>query len=302
MEPTHPNKTTVSIMMIALAIFAVAIPFSSGVKMNQSKNTPLVLRTSDELRLLSSDRDGNNVEDWRDLILDSMSSSTKEAFAQAEPNKEAEARLADKNNVTASFSKNIYTAAAYVNSNPNLTDDDKANLVAEAVRAEAPKTQPKVYITSDLKVTSSDNTEAKKSYGNTMALLLKRADSEGLGSNDLLLLEAYTKEGDESLLLPLATKGSKVNEMLEELLSVSVPPSAVVFHLRLVNSVSTFSSTLEAFASAASDPLRSLAFLNTYPDTVTKLFTSMSDVQDYFVLQEVQFLPTDPGYIFINRK
>lgn len=302
MEPVHPNKTSVSIMMLTLAVFAVAIPFSSKITYEGSKKTPLVLRTSDELRLLSSDRDGNDVEDWRDLVLGSLSTTTEAAFARAEPNKEAEARLADKNNVTASFSKNIFTVAAYASNNPNLSEDEKTNLVADAVRTEAPKTQPKVYTVSDLRVASSNSFDAKILYGNTMALLLEKANKGGLGSNDLLLLQTYTEKGDPELLAPLASKKIKVDQILEELLRISVPSSALVFHLRLINSVSVFSSTLDSFARADSDPLRSLAFLNTYQETITKLYSSMNDLQDYFTLENVPFQSSDPGYIFINRK
>ncbi len=302
MEQVHPNKTSVSIMMLTLAVFAVAIPFSSKITYEGSKKTPLVLRTSDELRLLSSDRDGNDVEDWRDLVLGSLSTTTEAAFARAEPNKEAEARLADKNNVTASFSKNIFTVAAYASNNPNLSEDEKTNLVADAVRTEAPKTQPKVYTTSDLRIAASNSFDAKILYGNTMALLLEKANKGGLGSNDLLLLQTYTEKGDPELLAPLASKKVKVDQILEELLTVSVPSSALVFHLRLINSVSAFSATLDGFARADSDPLRSLAFLNTYQETITKLYSSMNDLQDYFTLENVPFQSSDPGYIFINKK
>ncbi len=302
MEPVHPNKTSVSIMMLTLAVFAVAIPFSSKITYEGSKKTPLVLRTSDELRLLSSDRDGNDVEDWRDLVLGSLSTTTEAAFARAEPNKEAEARLADKNNVTASFSKNIFTVAAYASNNPNLSEDEKTNLVADAVRTEAPKTQPKVYTTSDLRIAASNSSDAKILYGNTMALLLEKANKGGLGSNDLLLLQTYTEKGDPELLAPLASKKVKVDQILEELLTVSVPSSALVFHLRLINSVSAFSATLDGFARADSDPLRSLAFLNTYQETITKLYSSMNDLQDYFTLENVPFQSSDPGYIFISKK
>lgn len=302
MEPVHPNKTSVSIMMLTLAVFAVAIPFSSKITYEGSKKTPLVLRTSDELRLLSSDRDGNDVEDWRDLVLGSLSTTTEAAFARAEPNKEAEARLADKNNVTASFSKNIFTVAAYASNNPNLSEDEKTNLVADAVRTEAPKTQPKVYTTSDLRIAASNSFDAKILYGNTMALLLEKANKGGLGSNDLLLLQTYTEKGDPELLAPLASKKVKVDQILEELLKVSVPSSALVFHLRLINSVSAFSATLDGFARADSDPLRSLAFLNTYQETITKLYSSMNDLQDYFTLENVPFQSSDPGYIFISKK
>lgn len=302
MEPAHPNKTSVSIMMLTLAVFAVAIPFSSKITYEGSKKTPLVLRTSDELRLLSSDRDGNDVADWRDLVLGSLSTTTEAAFARAEPNKEAEARLADKNNVTASFSKNIFTVAAYASNNPNLSEDEKTNLVADAVRTEAPKTQPKVYTTSDLRIAASNSFDAKILYGNTMALLLEKANKGGLGSNDLLLLQTYTEKGDPELLAPLASKKVKVDQILEELLTVSVPSSALVFHLRLINSVSAFSATLDGFARADSDPLRSLAFLNTYQETITKLYSSMNDLQDYFTLENVPFQSSDPGYIFISKK
>ncbi len=59
---------------------------------------------------------------------------------------------------------------------------------------------------------------------------------------------------------------------------------------------------IDGFARADSDPLRSLAFLNTYQETITKLYSSMNDLQDYFTLENVPFQSSDPGYIFINKK
>ncbi len=298
----NPSRASVSIIMVVLAILAVVIPFSTREEIEVSKKTPLVLKTDAELRLLLSDRDGNQTEDWKDLMLETLSTTTKEQISSQGIDPKAEARLADKSNITASFSKNIYTAAAYVTKNPDLSEDEKTALVADAVKSEAPKIETRVYTVDEIAVSSSNSIEVKKSYGNSMALLLKKADAAKLGSNDLVMLEAYTAKGDPELLIPLFNKKGQVDVILKELLAITVPPSALVFHLRLVNSVSAFSMTLDAFARADSDPLRSLAFLNSYPETVTELFTAMSDVQDYFVLEKVPFSQGDPGYIFINRE
>lgn len=304
MEPSnnHPSKASVSILMVALAILAVVIPFSTRTKTETQRRPPLVLKTDAELRLLLSDRDRNQTEDWKDLMLETLSTTTKEQIASEGVDPEAEARLADKNNITASFSKNIYTAAAYATKNPDLSDDEKTALVADAVKSEAPKIETKVYTPDEISISSNNSVETKKAYGNSMALLLKKANAAKLGSNDMAMLEAYTAKGDPELLMPLLDKKVQVDAVLKELLVINVPPSAWVFHLRLVNAVSSFSMTLDAFARADSDPLRSLTFLNTYPETVTKLFTAMRDVQDYFVLEKVPFGQNDPGYIFINRE
>lgn len=288
--------------MAILVLLVVIVPFSTKEEGVVSKRPPLVLKTDAELRLLLSDRDGNQNEDWKDLVLETMSTSTREQITSQGINQEAEARLADKTNISASFSKNIYTAAAYANKNPNLTEEEKTALIAGAVKSEAPKIQIKTYKLSDLNISSNNSMETKRVYGNTMASLLNKANDLGLGSDDLAMLKAYTEKSDPQLLAPIASKKRQVDVVIEDLLKINIPPSASVFHLQLVNTASSFSSTLDAFARADSDPLRSLAFLNSYPDTVASLFTAMNDVQDYFVLQKVEFNKADPGHIFINRE
>jgi hypothetical protein len=304
MEPSnnHLSKTSVSIMMVVLALLAVVIPFSAKEKKGVSKRPPLVLKTDAELKLLLSDRDGNESEDWKDLILETMSTSTRAQIASQRVDPLAAARLADKTNLSASFSKNIYTAAAYTSKNPNLTEDEKTALIADAVKSEAPKIEIKTYVSSELTIATSDSMETKKAYGNAMATLLNKANASKLGSNDLLMLQSYTEKADPALLTPIFAKKGQVDNVIRELLAISVPPSASIFHLQLVNAASSFSSTLDAFARSDSDPLRSLAFLNSYPDTIASLFTAMSDAQDYFVIQKVSFTAKDPGYIFINRE
>lgn len=304
MEPfsNQISRASVSLMMLVLAILAVVIPFSSRTKTEVSKRPPLVLRTDAELRLLLSDRDRNQTEDWKDMLLETMGTTTKEQLASFGIDEKAEARLADKNNISASFSKNIYTAAAYVTQNPGLSEEEKTALVADAVKSEAPKIETKVYSPSEISISSSNSVATKKAYGNGMALLLKRANDLNLGSNELLMLQTYTEKSDATILTQLSTKKENVDLILKELLTISVPLSASIFHLRLVNSVSSFSMTLDAFSRADSDPLRSLAFLNAYPEMLTSLLTSMSDTQDYFLLEKVPFERTEPGYIFINRE
>lgn len=302
MEPS-PNNSTISVAlaMAVLVLLAIIIPFSSRPKTN-SKPKPLILRTESEIALLRGDRDKNNTEDWRDLILETMSSSTKAEADAIKADPEVLERLKDPNNLTSSFSKNIYTASAYLTKNNTIGEDEQAELVAGLLEKEASKISQKVYTLGDLKLSADDEVSNRKVYGNALAKLLQKANSYELGSSDLPALMKFNETTDEKELEFFVNKKVKTEEIFSGLLSLQVPPSAALYHLSLINNLSVFIATLDAFAKSKEDPIKSLAFLNSYPDNVAALFRSMAAVQDYFVLEEVPFTAKDPGYIFINRK
>lgn len=303
MEPsTSSRAVSVSIMMGVLALLAVVIPFSSVKKTKQPRATPLILRTDAEIALLKGDRNGNQTEDWKDIILETMSTSTKEQAERAPTDALTLERLRDPNNLTSSFSKNIYTASAFIAKNPTIGEEEQANLISGLIEKESSKIKPKIYTLDDIPLSRGDITTEKKKYGNSMALLLKKADSYDLTSDDLAQLAKYNETKDVADLAFFSTKRDNVQKVLEDLLSITVPPSAAIFHVNLINAVSLFVLSLDAFASTKEDPIKSLAFLNSYEETTKDLFIKIAAVQDYFTLEKVPFTGSEPGYVFINKK
>lgn len=303
MEPsTSSRAVSVSIMMAVLALLAVVIPFSSVEKTKQPRVTPLILRTDAEIALLKGDRNGNQTEDWKDIILETMSTSTKEQALRAPTDAVTLERLKDPNNLTSSFSKNIYTASAFIAKNPTIGEEEQANLISGLIEKESSKIQPKVYTMDDITVSKEDSNPERKKYGNAMALLLKKAEGYDLTSDDLAPLAKYNETKDVEDLAFFINKRDNVQKILEGLLSIPVPPSAAIFHVNLVNAVSLFVLTLDAFAGTKEDPIKSLAFLNSYEETTKDLFIKIASMQDYFTLEKVSFTESEPGYVFISKK
>ncbi len=302
MESTTSRGASVSIIFAVLALLVVVIPFSSVQKNKQPTYKPLVLRSDAEIALLRGDRDGNNIPDWKDAILETMSSTTKEELNQIPIDEETVKRLNDPNNLTSSFSKNILAASAFVSKNPTMTDAEQSELVTGLVKDEVSKIKPKTYSLEDLTLTKSDSDTERKVYGNAMALLLKKSDSFDLTSDDMAPLARYNETQDEADLSFFVTKKNNVHSILQGLLALQVPPSAAVFHLNLINAVSIYEMALDAFASTKDDPIKSITFLNAYGETTQNLFVRIAASHNYFSLVRVPFTEKDPGYVFIEQK
>lgn len=285
--------------MVVLAVFAVVIPFTSTIKKSEVRQDPLLLRTEDELSLLSGDSDRNGTEDWKDLVLSTMSSSTKELVKGAPVDEKTLARLNDPNNLTASFSKNVYTASAFVSQNKTSAAEQE-RMIASLAIAEGSKITTKKYTIKDVSLYKQDTAVEKKAYGNSLGRVVQKINKNKLGQDYINRLNEYAENKDVATLDFFAEKADGLRVVLNDLLKMSVPSSASVFHINLVNSTSQLIATLDAFSKTDEDPLKSLAFVNSYAETLYGVLNSVAILQDYFNLEGVSFTSKDDGYVFIK--
>jgi len=294
---TTRKALTVVSLLVCLVILTFIIP-ARWVGVTPNYRPALVLLDPTDLASLSGDEDKNNNPDWRDLLIETTSTSTKIAASKMVVSDEEKARLNDPNNLTASFSKNLYTAVAYAQQNGGLTADTQKELMTTLLDDEAKKIQVKTYLISDLKTVSSTD-EAKKAYGNALGTELKKADSYNLGQNDLGIINAYVTNKDPSPLASFTIKKNNVDHIIGDLLSMSVPLSAASYHLILINRLSTYRTTLDNMSQAESDPVRAEIAFDGYLTTYQLLLSALGTLQNYFVTENVQFLTTEPGYLFV---
>ena len=285
--------------LVAFAGITLILPAKYlGVK--PVKKPALVLATQEDFVALQEDANNNNVPDWKDLLNRTMSTTTKAEVSKATPvDTAAQKRLSDPNNITASFSKNIYTASMYA-TDKELTEEEQGVLADKLLASEGAKMTFKEYKVEDLSLTKVETDASKKAYINALAVTYKKALAAKITANDLETIKAFTVGKDTSVLKSLVVKKNILETIIKDLVATTVPYSAAPYHLLIINSISKYKSVLENIAKAEEDPLRASLALNAYTTSVTELYTALRSLQPYIAIENIQLSTKDPGFILVS--
>ena len=307
MANTHPVPMTTkkALLIVGSLVFLVGLSAVVpakwfGVTQTKSKRPILNLRNSEELTMLSKDSDRNNNPDWKDLLIQTTSTTT-EALAQKQKiTQEDRERLADPNNLTASFSKNLYTVSAYAKKNGKLSKANQKAVMKDLIASETSKIVVKTYEVADITTTKTDTAATEREYGNTLGKLFKKAVGYKLYDIDLNILKAYATNKDPAPLASLVVKKNNAKTILDLLLKTQVPRSAVPYHLLIINRLSQYITVLDGVSQADTDPLRATVSFNSYLPTVKSLSSSLDQIKLYFNLQGIVFTSTEAGYVLTS--
>ena len=237
---------------------------------------------------------------WAEVVRSTAQGSSSIIELQNEkPDPIIIARLNDPDNLTASFSKNLYLASTQITNSGGVDEQTQKQVLDQLVSDEKKKIVFKKYAYADIKVANSDSQESIKTYGNIMATTLKNLITRKKIENDFSGLTRFTQSGDEKDLDSLVKDASNVNTILKKLLTLSVPPSAIAHHLLVVNQVSVYQETLLNLSKISSDPIRTSYVLNSYPDTIISTLLIYKKLTEYFNFKNVTFSGKEPGYVFV---
>ncbi len=296
----NPQMTTKRALLVvgSLLVLSLFVPAKwFGVSTVTEKRQGLILRDPNELSRLSNDSDRNNNPDWRDLLNKTTNTSTTEAADKIVVTDEAKKRLEDPNNLTVSFSKNLYTASAYAQKNGTLSTTQQEELISSIVQGESSKIVIKIYTLEDLTLTKTDTETTQRAYGNTLGTIFKEAQKYKLDVADVSNIQAYLTNKDPAPLDSLVIKKNNAALIIDKLLKLSVPYSASPYHLLLVNRLSAYKTALEGLSTADTDPMRATIAFKNYIPSFQLVASSMASIQTYFKLQDIIFLSNEPGYV-----
>jgi hypothetical protein len=296
----HNKMTTAKALIIvgSLLVLSLVVPAKwFGVTTTKENRQGLILRDPDELALLAKDSDRNNNPDWKDLLNKTTSASTTEAANKTDTSEETKKRLADPNNLTASFSKNIYTASAYAQKNGTLTQAQQEELVSTIVQGEKSKIIVKTYTLDDLVIAKKEDETTQRAYGNALGVIFKEAQKYKLDVADVTNIQAYLANKDPAPLASLVIKKNNTATIIEKLLKLSVPFSASPYHLLLINRLSEYKTALEGLSAADTDPMRATIAFKSYIPTFQLVVSSVASMQTYFKIQNITFSSKEPGYV-----
>lgn len=290
-----------ALVVVGTVLFLLGLTFIVparyvGLEPKAKKHDPLVLKTSYELAGLQGDKDKNGIPDWKDVINETMSTTTKASIGTKTLDPEVKKRLDDPNNLTSSFSKNIYIASAYAEKKGTLTEKQKDELAATVLEAEKSKITSKIYELDELTLQKDETTASIKEYGNALGTVYKKALASNATENDVAILKAYIETKDSKVLAGLVVKKNVISTALATLVSMRVPISASPYHLVMVNRISEYVTVLDNIAKVDTDPIRATLAFNAYVDTMRTLHASFSALQNYFLIQGIVFSKDEAGF------
>lgn len=285
--------------VVFLIILLFVIPAESvGIKKSNQKK--LVLKTSEELAVLRGDTDSNGTADWKDMLMNNMSPSLKDASEKTVVTEVDKKTLQDPNNITATFAKNAYTSSVYASQKGNVTEEQQKELADKIAQEASSKIVFTTYTIDDLKLIKIEDNASIKKYGNDLGKIYTKADSNNITRDDIAIIKAYNVNKDASVLEAFVVKKNVLETAITSLLAVSVPYSASAYHLRLINKLSDYKIIIDNLAQADTDPMRALIAFNEYLPTVKSLSSSFSGIQRYMTGEGITFTSSEAGFILLD--
>lgn len=300
MEPHMTTKKAALTLsaLIGFLVLTLIIP-ARYLGVERVKRPSLILRSTEDLAKLRGDRDNNGTPDWRDMLNEQSSSTSRSASGGISNNENelAQKRLDDPNNITASLSKNLYTATAYAKKQGNLSTKEQEALAIKIVEEEGAKLTFKEYGVVDLNLTKIETDTSRKAYINSLGITYKKTLASKINAGDITIIEEYNRNKNVSSLESLKTKKNALDSIISDLVAIPVPYSGISYHLLLINSLSKYASILENISVADVDPVRAAIAYNSYLPSLQNIYMSFTSLQSYITVENITFTVNDPGYL-----
>ena len=235
---------------------------------------------------------------WKGLVTSNLGPKEVKKLEVQKPDPVMIKSLNDPDNLTASFSKNLYVTSSYMARDKNTTAEQQQQILNNLVAQEATKIIPTVYTLKDVKVASKEDKNSIRKYGNDVATILKNVVTEKTIRDDFGGVTSYTTSKNSADLVAITKDSARIDAMLNKLTTLSVPPSATLYHLKAINQLATYRDVLFNLSKVDTDPIRATIMLEKYQETMIGALRMYANLGKYFDLQGIAFTGKEAGYVF----
>ena len=161
---------------------------------------------------------------------------------------------------------------------------------------------PKQYSTADLKIiegTAAVN--VFRTYGADFGAAMTKKPGEENIEYELLVLQRAVTEKDPQILDSLTNNIAAYSRVLTDLEKIPVPQALVPEHLIVMDSLSIMRRSTEGMQLFFSDPVKTAAFMEGYPQATEDFFEALSNIKTYLEIKGVSFKQGDDGFEFWSR-
>lgn len=148
--------------------------------------------------------------------------------------------------------------------------------IAPAIKA--PVTY-KTFSIADLKTTQDTSYAGMQRYQSELRSALAPLSKNT--TPEISIFALYTQTGDQKYLDELRAVAGEYQNAASSAAAVEVPQDAVAYHIGILNAMEEFAATLSALAQNASDPITTMALLNTYNGAEADMVSSFDGFASY---------------------
>jgi len=286
-------------LLVLLTVGISLLPASwLGINKQVSRYEPLNLGSLAAYGSGATDVDEDGTVSWKEYITQSLSLSPEEATSSIEIDVRETAALNDPNNLTSSFTKNLFIASTALKQNGIVDPAVEQDTLNQLVKKEAEKITIPVYTEGSIKLSSDSSKAALKTYGNAVGSILGGILTKEAIAAELLSVNSFVQSENEGDLLPVVKDSAKVQTAIDKLLALKVPKSAVQTHLSVLNKLGSYGTTLDNITRAYDDPIRATFAIYSYVDVTLSALQSFSLLDSFFDANGVVFTAQETGYLF----
>ncbi len=294
------KSLTSLLILISITVISAFIPASwLGIHPAIYRDKPLDLSAITSAGEIAKDTNGDGVIDWQEVIRQTFpTSTTTDSTENTTIDKKAIAALNDAQNLTGDFSKNLYLASTYINENGGADANTQQTVLDNLISQEASKIAVTNYTYNDIKVAKTEDKTSLRAYGNNIAPILQAVVTKKIMIDDMSSVNSFIQTQKESDLSTLIKNRDRVNVLLQKLLSISVPPSAISYHILALNRIASYRDTLDNLSKAGTDPIRAKLAIEQYSQVMVMILRIPNQFSNYFNLQNIVFSTKEAGYMF----
>jgi len=155
-----------------------------------------------------------------------------------------------------------------------------------------------VYQKTDLKISKTENLETIRAYGENLARTLRPYAEPRDNESKIMLVALETNKPRD--LAPLEQAQRMHGRVLDDLLILATPPSAVDLHLKLVNNLATQKRLTGNMLQVFSEPLLALESAQLQYQEAKRFFQLAGEVNQYFRSRGIIFTPAETLRIYLT--
>lgn len=261
---------------------------------------PLALVDVPTTDYVASDSDGDGVVTWNDTIKSTIhaSDATIQELKKIPIDTKTVKELNDPNNLTSSFSKNLYLASASFEKQGITDPDQQQSAINKLIQNEANKIAVTKFSYKDIIVANTESKDTFKAYGNAIAPILENTITRKSAADDLSAMKEYSETKNASALSTLSINKKSIDASLIKLLAIPVPPSLVSYHILLLERLAAYRDVLDNLSTAATDPIRAVIMIDSFPSKLQLVFNLYPKFSSFFDTNNIVFTSKDAGYVF----
>lgn len=280
------NQKIVGAFVIGIALVAGAYTTA-----NFGKQTHSLVQTSAKaparVAVAIEDKDGNGIEDWRDVftpakvvLLDEAASSTYTLPTTLT------------GRMSIDLLQNIVRAK-----NAGPFGGTREEVIANSVEAIVQETSDKIFDVKDISIIDQWTDEDIKNYANTMAGIVINTNVRPK-NNEIDILDDIVTRGNIARKGELKEIADGYFSILNKSLAVPVPALFVKQHLDLINTYNAVGRDVAGMLLTEEDPTVALVRLKRYSEDASGLYLAMQNMNSSLKPYSRLFSQSDPAIFF----